>query len=418
MAGSGSWREVWAAYVAFNRALLRALGGWRPVLITLAVVCILAGAAWGGVRGLRAWAPESYEYLYDQMKLVYAKHLRRGVRYRFHELDPGHLETDVAALIRIHTLADAARLRAAAIDVIWGGTGFPMTARPARIEKNIELGRDTPSRYIAEVPGLTTVDAYTSMLEHDLPAEMYLMHAPRPNGRLVVYLEGHNGPFWLSGRRTIGALLEQGYDVLGVSMPVYTATTKAQIETLGPWRITNHIDLAMFERPMATFFQPVAEALNAILPEQDYRDVFMLGFSGGAWTATVYAAIDPRIRRSYQVSGTYPMYLRRYPSDRYDKPREWSDFEATYPPLIKAVNYLEFYVLASLEQRRRHVQVLSQYDACCFGGLGWTTYVDIVRERVRSVGPGAFDFVLDTSHAEHKLSKFALGEILADMAKD
>ena len=36
----------------------------------------------------------------------------------------------------------------------------------------------------------------------------------------------------------------------------------------------------------------------------------MIGLSGGGWTTTVYAAIDPRIVKSIPVAGTLPLYLR------------------------------------------------------------------------------------------------------------
>ena len=36
----------------------------------------------------------------------------------------------------------------------------------------------------------------------------------------------------------------------------------------------------------------------------------MAGLSGGGWTTTLYAAIDPSIRYSFPVAGTIPLYLR------------------------------------------------------------------------------------------------------------
>ncbi len=419
MTGTASpWRQVWHAYAALNKALLRALGGGRRVVVVASAVAVVIGGAAGTVFGLRAWFPDTYETLHDQAKLIYAKHLRRGVHYRFEEVHPWYLQIDVPALIRIRDPADAERLRQAVIRVIWGEAGFPDAAVPARIERNITIGRDTPSSYLARLRHLASVDAYRSILEHGLPAETYLMRAERPNRKLVIYLEGHTGPFWLKGHRAIEGFLAKGYDVLGISMPVYTAAAKARIEPIGDWMITNHEDLAFFDRPLAPFFQPVAEALNLILAGETYSDIYMMGFSGGGWTATVYAAIDPRVRKSYQVSATWPMYLRRYPGENHEKPRSWDHFEAVYPPLFETVNYPEIYVMAALGKGRRHMQVLTKYDACCFDGMGWTTYVDAVRERVSSLGEGAFSFHLDTTHAEHKLSHYALELILADMAAD
>ena len=50
-------------------------------------------------------------------------------------------------------------------------------------------------------------------------------------------------------------------------------------------------------------------AINYI--EQIYGDVniSMCGFSGGGWTTTIAAAIDPRIKNSFPVAGSLPVFL-------------------------------------------------------------------------------------------------------------
>ena len=46
----------------------------------------------------------------------------------------------------------------------------------------------------------------------------------------------------------------------------------------------------------------------------------MVSISGG-WTTTVYAAIDPRVTRSYPVAGSLPIPLRV-------DVRDWGDWES------------------------------------------------------------------------------------------
>jgi hypothetical protein len=60
---------------------------------------------------------------------------------------------------------------------------------------------------------------------------------------------------------------------------------------------------------------------------------------------------------------------------------------------------------------RFQLQVLNQYDSCCFDGTGFKTYVDLVRKRVHQLEKGRYDVFLDNSHREHKISERAIKEI-------
>ena len=103
-------------------------------------------------------------------------------------------------------------------------------------------------------------------------------------------------------------LLREGYGVLGVFMP-----------HLRPGDCTGGHD-AMFQlttqgSPMKYFLEPTALSLNYLKSRHrsgrfpNYRAFHMTGLSGGGWTTTIYAAIDPRIRSSFPVAGTIPLYL-------------------------------------------------------------------------------------------------------------
>src|SRR5437763_4421549 len=68
--------------------------------------------------------------------------------------------------------------------------------------------------------------------------------------------------------------------------------------------------------PIKYFLEPTAVSLNYLKSSDraggfpKYRAFHMVGLSGGGWTTTVYAAIDPTIRCSFPVAGTIPLYLR------------------------------------------------------------------------------------------------------------
>jgi hypothetical protein len=61
------------------------------------------------------------------------------------------------------------------------------------------------------------------------------------------------------------------------------------------------------------FLEPPIVALNALLATRDDRDIGMIGVSGGDWTTTWIAALDPRIRESVPVAGSLPLFLHTPP---------------------------------------------------------------------------------------------------------
>ena len=114
---------------------------------------------------------------------------------------------------------------------------------------------------------------------------------------------------------------------------------------------------------MRFFVEPITVFLNYAVEEYAYDLVAMVGLSGGGWTTTLYAALDPRIARSYPVAGTLPLYLE-----------SGGDYEQTHPGLYALANYPELYVLGTYEGERRQIQVLNRYDPCCFGGTEYVLY--------------------------------------------
>ncbi len=160
------------------------------------------------------------------------------------------------------------------------------------------------------------------------------------------------------------------------------------------------------------FVEPVAIVLNYLEKNFDYSSVSMVGISGGGWTTTLAAAIDTRIEKSFPVAGSYPIYLRS------NSQRDWGDYEQTVPEIYRTVNYLELYILGSYGLHRKQLQVINQYDSCCFAGTKWETYKDIIIERVHELGTGEFELFLDATHREHLISEAAMSRILDELASN
>src|SRR4029077_6847560 len=106
---------------------------------------------------------------------------------------------------------------------------------------------------------------------------------------------------------------------------------------------------------MKLFLEPTAVCLNYVKSSAKaksdgfpiYQDFSMAGLSGGGWTTTVYAAIDPTISLGGPVGGSIPMYLRSGGSV--------GDQEQTDDPFYTLAGYPDLYVMGSYGSGRRQV---------------------------------------------------------------
>lgn len=318
-------------------------------------------------------------------------------------------QSDIARLISIKTPSQANQLRLQLITVLFGASGLPKSL-PTEVYKD-HLGNQYEG-----VSSLVQVDELVTEMDFGLTSIAHHFHPVAPNGKVVVYHQGHLGGF-NRGLPTIGRLLDGGYAVLAYSMPLKGMNNQPTVllPRQGNLKLTSHDHLKFLKpsegHPIRYFIEPVLIGLNYLQRNYAYSSVAMLGISGGGWTTTLTAAVDTRIKTSFPVAGSYPIYLRS------GEPRDWGDYEQTEPAILNTANYLELYVLGSEGQNRKQVQVVNLYDSCCFGGLGWKTYQDIVKRSVDQLGAGEFSVFLDETHKEHKLSDSALEQVLKSLAQ-
>jgi len=328
----------------------------------------------------------------------------------FTEIDPLYTLTDVNSLIKINDQRELLERRAALIRYIWGDAGFPATKLP----RPESVMTDVASPLVA-LPNLGRVDQIT--LETPLPAGarvpeiksvVYHFRPRVGSDRLMIFHEGHDpGASPLAGRgqrETIAQFLLQGYEVLALQMPLIGHNAVPPYDSSPD----PHGELGALKghglNPLKFFVEPVAVALNHATRSASFEQIVMVGLSGGGWTTTLYAAIDPRVQVSVPVAGSLPDYLRAGPCG--NDPRDWEQAE-----ISTFIDYTELYVLGAHGEGRAQLQVLNQYDDCCYAGVRYRTYEPVVRERLARIGAGEFRVLLDGTHRGHVISPAALGEI-------
>ena len=321
--------------------------------------------------------------------------------------------------ITLRSASDVTAKRQALIRYIWGEEGFPpanrlpdavITNAPSPVKPLDDLVRVDELRF-QQAPGLEGL-AY-----HFIPA--------RPNHELVVVHHGHactldddasSAEVGYGLRRTIQALLREGYGVLGVFMPHQR-----------PGDCTgDHEKLMQMQTPgspLKFFLDPVVLGLNYLESRSRaggtplYHAFHMVGLSGGGWTTTLCAAVDPRVRLSFPVAGSLPLYLRAGGSI--------GDREQYEPSFYRMAGYPDLYVLGGHGAQRGQVQILVRRDDCCFGvaqhdekaaGLPYEPsvrdYGNKVSAAVASTGAGFFRLDIDEVAPSHMISHHAIEKII------
>lgn len=306
------------------------------------------------------------------------------------------VDVDVNSLIHVNNKQDVNMIRKDLIHYIWGEEGFSEKL-PDDIESDI-----SDDRY-SRMSNLKSIDRITINSLNGINSIVYLFHPKDSVNRLIIYHQGHEGDF-SHGKNTIQFFLNHGYSVLAFSMPLMGMNSQPIIEIpgIGPLKMSSHDRLKFLDSPFQYFLDPISIALNYIQKTYDFDLVGMIGISGGGWTTTLYAAVDPRVTHTYPVAGTLPIFLRGNGND-------WGDFEQNNPELYEIANYLDLYILGAVNGEQ--LQILNKYDPCCFGGERHFAYEKVVQEKSKLVG-GTFLVFLDDTHKEHIISNTALKFII------
>lgn len=322
--------------------------------------------------------------------------------------------------ITLASASDVAARRNELIDIIWGPAGFPTG------ESQLLMDAASP---IADLENLERVEHLQTSMKRvnsfpDVLVSSYLFIPVSKRNRLVVVHYGHGCPVSFNAqgdglKATIKALLRDGYGVLASLMPF-----NEQCEPNG------HDLLFTGEqpRPFHYFLEPLAKALNYVVQHYPaYEDFSMVGLSGGGWTTSVYAAIDPRVRISFQVAGSIPLYLR--PANFHQ------DAEQYWPTLYSRAGYPELYVLGSTGPGRKQIQILNRHDLCCFRAQDHDptlphvknqpanqrdfdssvrSYERRVNSTLAALGSGSFRVVIFDEPGKHLIPDYVLNDVILD----
>ncbi len=288
---------------------------------------------------------------------------------------------------------------------IWGEDGLPLHRLPDVLKGEVE---DVLSR---QFQSLATAVRWTIRMDHGIDS-VALVLTPHRHVRdlAVIYQQGHEGSI-SHGRHVIRRLLEHGYRVVALAMPLLGGNSQPviQFRRHGPVRLQDHdhfflLDHEFGGNSIRFFIEPVLACINQ-LAAQGVKNFAMLGWSGGGWTTTLCAALDQRIGRSFSVAGSLPFSLRIR--------GELADYENHLPALYEIANYPELYVLAAYGPGRSSLQILNEFDTVAWSGRRGELYQDRVQQTLTRLGEGRFSCMIDSSWVGHGISRISLEHVLS-----
>ncbi len=322
--------------------------------------------------------------------------------------------------IRINTPAEARHKKIEIIKAIWGSDRIP-----DRSDVLVSTGVGSP---LSPDPSLSRVDKFeipvnAASEERALPLKdlAYFFVPVKRNNRLVILNPGHSCR--LSSQPgndygielAIAGLLQSGFDVLAVFMP-HVSDTECNLDhcniintSLGPGDHPATYGLRFF-------LEPEIVSLNYLLQKTNYHDINMVGLSGGGWTTNLLTAIDDRIKYSFSVAGSMPLYYRSDAS--------MGDIEQFLPELYRSIaGYPDLYVLGAYGKGRKQIQILNRKDDCCFGqkqhdpdrnyDQDLKSFETSVKDKLKAFeAAGQYYLVIDETAPWHQISEFALKNVI------
>jgi hypothetical protein len=324
----------------------------------------------------------------------------------------------IESLTHIRTNTDVERLRADLIKQIWP-RGYP-TGTSSVAASAATSGKNDPSAsglYVSSFAGdrrsnLQSEQRLTITLGEGLVSVVYVWTPRTTNNRLFIVADGHTDSMVNeTNYATANALLGQGFTVAWLQMPLLGDNLSASSPAAPfPASCRKGCDrhAAIFAAFGASgfryFLEPVVVALNYLLAQRQYRDVTMMGASGGGWTSLLAAAIDTRITYSAEVAGSLPMYLRTGPCG---KPNVGDAEQRNWPGnLYSRITYVDLYIMAANGAQkdgtpRKHLQINNQFDACCFFGIAHQSYSEALTKYIADKKLGDYSYRLNSRFVGH-----------------
>lgn len=259
-----------------------------------------------------------------------------------------------------------------------------------------------PAAPEVELPGTIATNTAAVPLRFGLTSTLTEYVPDVPKGCGLIVHGGHANWTEGGGQEVAAQGLAAGCRVITIDMPGHGAN-RGQVAMLasGDPISVNQTDalhnafesIAGSGNALDVFVSPVVAGVDR-LTDTGRTPIIMAGLSGGGWSTSLAAAVDPRITKSLAVAGSTTVD----PSQPCG-----GDYEQCLPQLYSRASMEQIYSLAASGPGREHVQILNFYDPCCFAGNDGTSWTSEVERGVSAMNDGgSYVFIADrTQPGQH-----------------
>ena len=325
--------------------------------------------------------------------------------------------SQINELILLETSSDILMKKKTLTEYVWSDLGLP---------SNLPIDHDVDvSDKLFDLKNLDRIDSFTVEMDYGMNSISYLFLANNSNNKLIIYHQGDDSQSSESfdnhsfeeDRRIIQHFLNENYSVLVFSMVGHGMNNEPIIfhDTLGTIRLNSHEHFVLLEteklKPIKFFLEPVIVTLNQIDTDYSFDSYSMVGKNEGGWTTVVVSALDDRIKESYAISSSFPLWMS-------SNSKNFGGYEHHQPSFYQIANYLELYIMSAYGDERRLILFYNEFDSCCFRGDLYEKYpfAEVVKHKLKSLGTGEFKVLIDKNQTENIISNNILEKIINSMS--
>ena len=317
--------------------------------------------------------------------------------------------SEINNLISFENTNDILTKKEMLIKYIWFDDSLPSTL-PVNHTTNI-------SDELSNLKNLDRIDSFTVEMDYGMNSISYLFLANNSNNKLMIYHQGDDsqssGSFdnhsFEEDRKIIQHFLNANYSVLIFSMVGHGMNNEpiVKLDNLGDIRLNSHEHFVLLEtekfKPIKFFLEPVIITLNQIDIDYSFDSYDMIGKNEGGWSTIVISALDDRIKNSYAVASSFPLWMS-------PNAKNFGGYEHHLPPLYQIANYLELYIMSAYGNERSLTLFYNEFDPCCFSGDLYQKYpfADVVNPKLKSLDSGEFNVFIDNNQTENIVSDSTL----------
>ena len=193
--------------------------------------------------------------------------------------------------------------------------------------------------------------------------------------KLLVYIQGHRGDSYndQSFLDMINKFKDEKYDILTLGMTGLSYNENNKINFPNYKKKSNpssHKTYSTYfdknfpnKKPLSLMLSGNYYLIKKLIKQNNYKEIVMVGLSGGGWYTTLLSSIITEVNSSYSFAGTFPLFFRIFDAHAYD----WEQVDSS---LYENVDYNSLYILSTLNEEykvtRKHYQVFNDRDPCCF----------------------------------------------------